>query len=686
MDSIITTIAILLANWDDHRDYLANFEPFAVDCLKGWPPDEPVRSKRLAAMIAESFHLPPIPLNTVTLLRDRLAGDGYLRRSSDNRWLPDPVRLATVDALRPRKVDVLAAYHAVKQGATAYALEHHGLRWTEDEAELVIEKFLEEFSVEMAVAKRRGGMPSAKLPDKDGALTAMHAFARDAITNDRAMSESLEVVVRGSMLANVIYYSDLGTWTPRLDRLVVYLDTTVAIRALGLAPAESAAAAKEMVAMLRAMGRPIRVFDHTVDEMLGVLESVMRGLRAARRGSLDLVFMTREHREVIDHLVHQGLSAGDVEAMIVDLEARLNRMGIRAEPVASRRRETRLDERRLAKTLQAYGWRREASRWRDVQSLVGVHRLRAGRTFRELGDAPALFVTSNERLAAASDAFFEELGLAGKVPHCMTDVSLTTQLWLRQRQRRPDVPRKVLIAESWAALNLTPELWERFADQLTRQHEEGALDERQVWALAFTVEAREELARATNGDPAAVDENTPAEVLTGYERRVTEPHRRRADDAARDADDARHESYNLDKSIRWQAQRFKEQRDELRELTRQVAELSDWKERRQQTDIVVRQAVAGAGVIVAVSVGGVLAVPLGVDDAWVLAIVVTVAVVVASALVAWGWRGGWKLAGSAFAVLAGLIGLLVGVYSAFPDDDSGERAPTVTHTSPTAGS
>lgn len=678
MDSIITTIAILLANWDERRDYLANFEPFAIDCLKRWPADQPVQSTKLSEAIAEAFHLPSLPINTVTALRDRVHRDGYLHRKADEKLYPLPVKLAGVRPLRSAQLDVLAAYHAVRQGAIAYAAKHHALTLSEHEGDQAIEQFLEEFSVEMAMA-RREGMRDAAVPADGTVLTVIHAFARHAIERDPAMAQNLETVVRGSMLANVIYFRDLGNWTPTLDRLVVYLDTTVAIRALGLASRELVDAAQEMVEMLVASRRPVRLFDHTLDEVIGVLDAVERGLQMALRGKLDLVFMTRQNREVIDHLIAEGWGPSSVESVIVDIETRLAELGIGIEPAPEPNRSARLDERELDRTLQKFGWRKQSQRSRDVQSLAGIHSLREGRTFRELGQAPALFVTSNEQLVGASAAFFRCAALEGKIPHCTSDISLTTQLWLRQRQKRPDVPRKVLIAESWAALNLGQDLWERFAEQLELKYRDRALSERQIYALAFSVEAREELIRATNGIAVRVDEETPSAVLAGYEERVAGPHARRADEAELDAEHVKRRRDELDRHVELQAARVREYRRELRETQTRLEALDSWKRERDRSDMVQRRGAACASIVLASGVALVLTLVLELDTPAAVVVIVSSIAALAALAISWGWRGGVRLGWQAFLGVVAVLGLPLAILGVVEGEDpvAPARPPTV---------
>ncbi len=61
------------------------------------------------------------------------------------------------------------------------------------------------------------------------------------------------------MPTNVLYFHDIGSWSPNLLQLTIYLDTTPVVRILG-----------------------VRIFQHTLTEIQGVLDGVMHGPRQAR--------------------------------------------------------------------------------------------------------------------------------------------------------------------------------------------------------------------------------------------------------------------------------------------------------------------------------------------------------------------------------------------------------------------
>jgi hypothetical protein len=544
--SLLTTMAILLANYDAERDYLSNFEPFVLDRLKSWPVGEEARPKQLCQALSEAYHLPSIPINTVTELRDRVRRAGYLVADPIGRLYPNPDALAKVPNLISDRSEFLDHFDALAEAIVSYAWEVHNRAWTKAEAEAALERFVEEFSIELAMAKRAGDVDGSPTLSRNEALAVVHGFARRALEQREASLDYLEEVVRASMLANVIYLQDLGKWKPNLDHLVVYLDTTIAFRVLELTDEEVSEAARQLIDLLHEFSVPVQIFDHTLVEMQRVLEGVQTSLRTINtKGKTNLEQLARQGQEVLAHAIRQGWGPADVEEVIAELKSRLGGQKIAIAATPKPDPKLALDERRLDEILRQLGFPRESQRVKDIQSLVAIHALRGGRSYTELGQARAIFVTSNDRLVKASNFWFDEQGRRSIVPQCTGEVSFTTQLWLRKPEERPNVARKFLIAESFAALNPEPELWERYLDRIAQRRNRREITDEQVKALVFSTEAKERLVELTHGEPERIDDEAIGEVLASYEERIPAKVAEQLESARRDIDALQAENETL---------------------------------------------------------------------------------------------------------------------------------------------
>lgn len=570
---LLTTIAILLANYDADRDYLSNFEPFVIDRLKVWPVGEEVRPKALSKALSAAYNLPRFPINTVIQLRDRALRRGFIRRDQIGRCYPNPRELKKVPSLTSRKTVFLDHFDRLAEAICTYATEVLDCQWEAADAERALESFTDVFSVEMAMAKRTGGLEPE--PERRGEkLTVMHGFVRRALETDQQSLDYLEEVVQASMLANVVYLQDLGTWKPDLGRLVIYLDTTVAFRVLGLTDEEVSEAAKEMVDLMRDFDLPVRIFDHTLAEMIGVLRGVRDYLREDHRGLTNLQLIPRRGMEVLSHALSSGWGPADAEELALELEKRLGDLAIAVAGTPRPNARLRIDERGLDRRLEEARFT-PGQRLRDIESLVGVHVLRDGRSASELGQARALFVTSNELLVKAARGWFREAGKDGGVPHCMTETSFTTQLWLRRPKGRPDVARKFLVAESYAALFPRPDLWERYLDRIAQRREREEISEQQVKALVFSMEAKESLAEVAHGDPERIDDAAISEVLARSQEFLPAELARELERAHHDIESLRSESKSMREGI---ADRERQLEDQAAQAAGQIRKIESLQE------------------------------------------------------------------------------------------------------------
>ena len=230
----------------------------------------------------------------------------------------------------------------------------------------------------------------------------------------------------------------------------------------------------------RAAGR----VDVEADVLVGVLglqvqelgHDQMETLRCQTRGKTDLRQLAYQGQEVLSHALRRGWGPADIEEVIVNLKASLGRHGIAIAATPMTDPRLRLDEGLLDEILLRFGFS-EGQRAKDRESLMAIHQLRGGQSRTELGQAGAIFITSNDRLVKAGPALVRRRRQTSAVPQCVPETSFTTQLWLRNPEGRPNVARKFLVAESFAALNPSPELWERYLDRIAQRRDRDEINE-----------------------------------------------------------------------------------------------------------------------------------------------------------------------------------------------------------------
>jgi type IV secretory pathway VirB2 component (pilin) len=541
---LLTTMAIVRATAEDDRDYLSYIEPFVSDRLKAWPNGEVVDSETLSRALCEEFEFPAVPMHVSKVLIHRAAAREELAEV-DHKFYANPAKLDCVPDLAEKKSAMLAQTNALAGAVVRYAKEIHELEWTEEQAYAALERLCEDFGSDLALA-RRHGLAAVPAVEADEALAVVHGFARRALERDATSFDAMVALVQGTMLANAVYFEDTRATVNRLSELRVYLDTTPLLRALGAAEPAVCDAAREMLALLQDFKVRMFVFPHVLEEMSAVLDGVAGALRRGRSGYHEQVRVGGRNREAIDALIKEGVNAGEIEAMIADLAPRLQDLGVSVQEPPAHVKKGHIDEVAFDKILSdVVRYKTKPPKETDLRSLAAVDRLRGGTHPQDLSQTRALFITTNGALVRAARQFFDAEGKGARVSHAMVDVALTSQLWVRSSNRKPEMPRRMLIADCYAALSPSPELWERWVGAISRLRERGDLTDEQVQTLIYHQQAKVVLFERTRGDPDAVSEDTVAEVLDGVERDLRRPAEDEADAARARAEAAEKERARL---------------------------------------------------------------------------------------------------------------------------------------------
>lgn len=523
MSRTLATMAILKENWNAERDYLSNFEPFVTDSLRRLPPGKAVEAPAVAKAVESEFDL-RMPQGVIETLLRRALRAGVLEKAPNARErfvvaealgkVPDLLQ-ARGDAAR----DVRALLDALRARA-----EQAGVEWTEDQAEEALMRFLDDSGTQFATARRRGRADGLRV-NPNQAKAVVHSFARHAVERDPEGLRLLEQAVKGSMLSNVLYFDNLGEFSPSMNKIAVYIDTPIVLRLLGVSTPQQIDASQELLKMLKTALIPVRIFAHTVNEVEGVLESTAGNLRKSRsKVASSTMHLSSTGREVVEHFIQSGRGAADVEEVLAELDHRLKVLGVRVEDRPDPVVAMTVDEAKLDDVLQtAVGYKSRQAKQRDLQSITAIHLLRRGRSARQLGDCQALFVTTNSALVRGSTRFFKNEGLNGGTSHLMTESEFVTQLWIRSPAKSPDLPRKTLIADAYAALNPPGRLWDKYVEEIEKLEAAGTVDEHQVARLVFSTSARSALLDLSLGDADSVEADTVGQVLQRADAALVDP-------------------------------------------------------------------------------------------------------------------------------------------------------------------
>ena len=515
----------MLAAWlDVGRGPLLQLLPFAVEVLKGWAevdaradpderPERAIESKALARALRDQWGLPLPATGVAALLLERAQQDGYLL-ASDGRLYLHRAKLDSVPSLCERKDQLLRSMNALVNDVRDYAAAIHELDWDRERAREALERLTEHFGVELALARSgRATLTPVRLDDPT--LDVVHGFARHVIENDQVNFERLESMVRGWILVNALYVPAVESLHGPAAVLEVFLDAPLVLNVLGLANEPARDATGELLELLERLDARVAVHDHTVRETQGIVDRLVHHLRlqGTRRGAGSV---PERDREALEAARRRGWELADLQSLSDRLAGALDELGIAVRESPPHVVEGHLDEQRLHDVVRETMGPPEWARRHDVESIAKVLRLRGGDAPpRDLSEAGYVFVTASSSLVRACERFAREQGLAG-LPPVLHQSRLAALAWLRVPQRKTELPAKLLLAECWAGIDLSPEEWERCRHHMRRLRERGAdaPDEIQATVRRFHADAAFERPPAATDSPAEPDPATAAvEVL-----------------------------------------------------------------------------------------------------------------------------------------------------------------------------
>jgi hypothetical protein len=504
-EHVITSLAVLKVNWDKGHDYIENFVPFVAECLRISPTPE-VSLPEVQRAMAETFGL-RVPQGALKTVLKRLTKRRYVERA-EGIYRRNDEALATID-IAPVRDEVLRQHERLVEKLTEFCSSRYSVTWSKDDAEAALLSYLKERSIPVLAAAVEGRPITADVPAVKHADFLVNAFIAHVHHADPEGFKYLETVVKGNILANVLIFPDLGGISQRFDNVEVYFDSSVLLRALGLEGPGPQAPCRELIDLLYEENCGLRCFKHTYDEIWGILdaaEHVLRDPGGARHA----------YGKTLEYLISLKFQPSDVELVMARLEGSLRGLRVQVKTKPPHEPALTVSETNLAAILrEEVRYHSEDALYHDLDSLTAIHRLRRGQLQHRLESCRAIFITNNPNLARGNLRFrrAEYRDAAATVPDCMLDHMFGTLVWLKKPMSAPDLPRKRIIAECYAALNPPDGLWKHYLGEIDKLQQRGGISEEDYYLLRYSMEARTGLMDLTYGDASVFTEKTVEQIL-----------------------------------------------------------------------------------------------------------------------------------------------------------------------------
>ena len=512
MTSSLTSLAILKVNWDRRgKDYIDNFVPFIVECARTQS-ETIITLPEIQSQVLRNFSL-RLPQNALKLIIRRAVKYGYFRRENKAVFkIQKKCDDLDFDQIRS---DVEKTFNDVIDQLIDYTKKTHQKSWEQEYAEEALAAFFGESSLGLVfdlveVGRKYGGQSS-------GDRYIVGTFVDHARETNPPLLENLVLLARGSLLANAMYLPDPGRIGKRFRKTAVYLDTSIVAFATGLAGPARQSAPIELLDLLTTQGATLRCFLSTRNELQGIIDACVARLNS---GSLKGAY-----GPTIEYFLESGKSGSDLELMSAQLPKKLRSLGIAVVDRPSYEDyRYQVDEAGFdARLSEAIGYGNPNARKHDVDCVSAIARIRQGRVVRDIEECRGIFVTTNSQLAFEARRFFQADFPEGAVALAITDYALANLLWLKSPVTAPDLPRKRLLADVYAAMRPSENLWAAYLTEITKLEETQTVSTDDYYILRYSLSSKRVLMDLTDGDEEAFTEGTALEVLDVLKNNMVAP-------------------------------------------------------------------------------------------------------------------------------------------------------------------
>jgi hypothetical protein len=500
-DAALTSLAILKVNWDRGTNYIECFVPFIVECIRQ-SPDDAISLPSLQEELKNRFAI-DMPQNPLKMVLTRALKRRFLRKESG--VLYRNIEQCAKIGFREKQAKVEATYDHVIEKLQQYAKTQHNIEWSAIDASGALHTFLRDNSLSLLFTIAEGGIyPNPG--DRSGRDYIVGSFIAEAQKSDRQLVEDMVVLLQGNLLLNALYLPDPGRVSRKFFNTQVFLDTSIILCLVGFAGPARAAPRLELTALLKQYDASLRCFNMTYKEIQGILDACAANLH---RGGPRSIFGPS-----MEYFVETGRTASDVELLAARLPQKLRDLTISIQQKPPYEDVLQIDEKGFEDTIEsAIGYANPRARLHDVDCISAIARLRRGQESCYPEECKALFITSNITLAQATNRFFRREASSGAVALCMTDYALGNLLWLKNPTIAPDLPKKQLLAQAYAAMQPSEQLWKKYLTEITRLQEGGRITTDDYYLLRYLFAAKGTLMDLTNGDDELFTEGTVPEVL-----------------------------------------------------------------------------------------------------------------------------------------------------------------------------
>ena len=535
----LTSLAMLKVTIDHGQDYFDYLRPFILQILVDEKLD-PITDHVVQDYLQSHFGL-EIPERTVQLVLRRLSKNKLLRKETGEYHiagnLPDP-NIGVEKAQAERHIQ------AVVSGLVEFSKSTPKPISERDNAVTAICTFLSQFEIPCIRSYLRGTAIPTIPGWHETDIVLVSEYVQKLYQTNPERFDSFMIMVQGHMLANAFLCPDLQFAPKSYKGMTFLFDTPLVIQRLGLEGEQKQRAVEDLMTLLHNLGATVAVFSHSLKELGRVLDGAANYIENPNGRSAIILEARRRDKTKSDLLLYK-----------IQIEEKLTETEINIFPTPKYDKNFQIDEIAFEEALDD-----EISYWNpraredDINSVRSIYVLRAHKSPTTLEKSKFVLVTNNTAFARAAFEYGQQHEETREVSSVITDFSLANMAWLKAPMGAPSLPTTEILAFSYAALQPSKKMLERYLMEIEKLESRGKITEIEYQLLRSSTLAQEDLMYLTLGDEEALTEETITKTL----ERVTDEIRKEGNEKFRTEHDAHRRTQNELSVERDEKRRLKE--------------------------------------------------------------------------------------------------------------------------------
>ncbi len=331
-------------------------------------------------------------------------------------------------------------------------------------------------------------------------------------------------LAKGHAIASLITFGDTNNYSGNLNNVEIYLDAPIIFNILGLNGTQNLNLAKELLQNIKSSGGKLKIFEINYKEVTSTIQDVIEKLI---KKNYDL----SKSSILLKTAVRENITSNQLQLKLNMLDNLLETHNITQDISPSLKNQSdnrfQIDEKKLATIIDDVyskngffkkSFYRDNQIERDCACIANIFKIRKSQHAISLKNSKAILLTSNEVISFAAKIFERDnWQYKSNIPVCMTDVFLSTILWVNHPKANENLNIKRLMSECYSIIELDNRILSKFNEDIDRLKLEGTITNEQFYLLSASNVTYKLLEQRTLNDIEDYSDKTPREILEDIE-------------------------------------------------------------------------------------------------------------------------------------------------------------------------